>query len=76
MEIKNEPMTGRPESVSSVRRLHFTEDEARCRIRACHLGTSWPEAQSTGKFQQDEEREKPSSRLRPEDRQAGEAYRR
>ena len=54
-------------------RLHFTEDEAAAKSGPSTSGQVGPKPKSTGKFKQDEEREKPSSRLRTEDRQAGEA---
>ena len=54
-------------------RLHFTEDEAAAKSGSSTSGQVGPKPKSTGKFKQDEEREKPSSRLRTEDRQAGEA---
>lgn len=53
-------------------RLHFTEDEAAAKSGPSTSGQVGPKPKSTGKFKQDEEREKPSSRLRTEDRQAGE----
>lgn len=51
-------------------RLHFTEDEAAASGPSTS-GQVGPKPKSTGKFKQDEEREKPSSRLRTEDRQTG-----
>lgn len=52
-------------------RLHFSEDEAADKSGPSTSGQVGPKPKSTGKFRQDEEREKPSSRLRSEDRQTG-----
>lgn len=48
-------------------RLHFTEEEVTRQAGAETSGQVGPKPQSTGKFKQDGEREKPSSRLRQED---------
>ena len=47
-------------------RLHFTEEEVTRQTGAETSGQVGPKPQSTGKFKQDGEREKPSSRLRQE----------
>lgn len=47
-------------------RLHFTEEEVTRRAGEQASGQVGPKSQSTGKFRQDGEREKPSSRLRQE----------
>jgi len=47
-------------------RLHFTEEEVARRAGEQASGQVGPKSQSTGKFRQDGEREKPSSRLRQE----------
>ena len=47
-------------------RLHFTEEEVTRQDREQASGQVGPKSQSTGKFRQDGEREKPSSRLRKE----------
>ena len=49
-------------------RLHFTEEEVARRAGEQASGQVGPKSQSTGKFRQDGEREKPSSRLRQEAR--------
>ena len=48
-------------------RLHFTEEEVTRQAGEPTSGQLGPKPQSTGKFRQDGEREKPSSRLRQED---------
>ena len=45
-------------------RLHFTEEEVTRQAGEQASGQVGPKSQSTGKFRQDGEREKPSSRLR------------
>lgn len=47
-------------------RLHFTEEEVTRQAGEQASGQVGPKSQSTGKFRQDGEREKPSSRLRKE----------
>ena len=47
-------------------RLHFTEEEVTRQAGEQASGQVGPKSQSTGKFRQDGEREKPSSRLRQE----------
>ena len=47
-------------------RLHFTEEEVTHQAGEQASGQVGPKSQSTGKFRQDGEREKPSSRLRQE----------
>ena len=47
-------------------RLHFTEEEVTRQDKEQASGQVGPKSQSTGKFRQDGEREKPSSRLRQE----------
>ena len=47
-------------------RLHFTEEEVTQQDKEQASGQVGPKPQSTGKFRQDGEREKPSSRLRQE----------
>ena len=49
-------------------RLHFTEEEVTRQAGEQASGQVGPKSQSTGKFRQDGEREKPSSRLRQEDK--------
>ena len=49
-------------------RLHFTEEEVTQQDKEQASGQVGPKPQSTGKFRQDGEREKPSSRLRQEDK--------
>ena len=47
-------------------RLHFAEEEVTRQAGEQASGQVGPKSQSTGKFRQDGEREKPSSRLRQE----------
>lgn len=58
-----------PQSGKRIKRgrLHFTEEEAARQDGEPTSGQVGPKPQSTGKFRQEEEREKPSSRLRQED---------
>ena len=60
--------SGRPPGKRVKRgRLHFNEDELTRQPGEPASGQVGPKSQGTGKFRQDEEREKPSARLRQED---------